>query len=325
VGKTAICAGLGKHLLNDGKKVGFLKPIVTDDRNLPKEGSDGDALFMKRVFALEEPVGYLCPVITKQGDPTSSIRDAYARVSQGKDVVIVEGVCGLGSEGMIAEALGAKVIIVEGYSSLLPQTALANSYQGFGNLLLGVVLNKVPERRLEPVREEATARFGKAGIKVLGVIPENRVLFTLTIAELSEHLQGEILNSAENSKELVENFMLGAKPVDPGPEYFSRRTNKAVVLRSERPDMQLAALETSIRCLVISGNTPPVHTVRYGAEVKRVPIILTELDITSIVDGIEGALDKARFNQEEKLPKLTEIMGRHFAFQALYRGLGLAS
>ena len=40
--------------------------------------------------------------------------------------------------------------------------------------------------------------------------------------------------------------------------------------------------------------------------------------------SIEDVLGKVRFNQEKKLPRLTEIMEQHFDFQAVYQGLGLA-
>jgi hypothetical protein len=320
VGKTALCAGLGKYLLNDGKKVGFLKPLIADGK--PKEGADSDAVFMKRIFALEEPVDYLCPVISGQNNLTNSIKEAYAKVSQGKDVVIVEG-GGLDKASTIAEALGAKVIIIESYPDESPKAKLIDGYKDFVGYLLGVVVNKVPRARLERVSEEMSARYGKAGINILGILPEDRALFTLTVAELAQHIQGEILNQAEKSEELVENFMLGAKCVDPGPQYFSRKTNKAVIVRSERPDMQMAALETPTRCLILSGDTLPTPAVLYQAEVKKVPVILAKADIISIVTSIEDALGKTRFNQEKKLPELIQIMKRCFDFQALYRGLGL--
>ena len=118
--------------------------------------------------------------------------------------------------------------------------------------------------------------------------------------------------------------MLGAMTVDHGPEYYGRKANKAVIVRSERPDMQLAALETPTRCLVISGDTAPISSVRYNAEHKRVPIILTRDDVLATVTSIENALGKARFNQERKLARLTEIMNQHFDFPAVYKGLGLA-
>jgi len=160
---------------------------------------------------------------------------------------------------------------------------------------------------------------------MLGVLPEDRVLFTITIGELAECIQGEVLNSAEQSGELVENLMLGALTVDPGPEYFGRKSSKAVMVRSNRPDMQLAALETATRCLVLCGDTPPIESVRYGAEAKKIPIILTKTDITAAVNNIELALDKSRFNHEKKLPKLIEFTEQYLSFQAVYRGLGLAN
>ena len=327
VGKTAVCAGLGKHLLGDGKKVGFFKPIVADIKSPPIEATDSDTAFMKHILALEEPIDSLCPVIGEQGNLTNRIKEAYTKVSTGKDVVIVEGIWRQSPGGklieasyQIVEALDAKVIIVEPYSEELSGVEFINKYKDFGEYLLGVVVNKVPRSRVEQVYNQ----FGGVGIDVLGVLPEDRVLFGLTIGELAEHIQGEILNCAEKSAELVENFMLGAMTVDPGPDYFGRKANKAVVVRGERPDMQLAALETSTKCLVLSGGVSPIHTVLQGAGDKGIPIILTEGDTISAVNSIELALGKTKFNQEKKLPRLVEIMEQQFDFQALYRGLGLA-
>ncbi len=314
-GKTTICAGLGKHLQADGKKVGFFKPIIAEN----KEVIDSDTVFMKHIFALEEPVDCLCPVISDESNLSSRIKEAYASVSSGKDVVIVEGM----GEQSIVETLDARVIIVEGYSGELSKAKI-NSYKDFGEYLLGVVLNKVPRSQAERVYGEMSTQFGEAGINILGVLPENRALFTLTIGELAEHIQGEILNSTEKSAELAENFMLGAMCVDPGPEYFGRKANKVVVVRGERPDMQLAVLETSTRCLVLSGNTAPISDVLYRAEDKKIPIILARGDTTALVMSIEDALGKTRFHQEKKLPKLAEIMEQRFNFQAVYKGLGLA-
>jgi BioD-like phosphotransacetylase family protein len=318
-GKTAVCAGLGRHLQSDGKKVGFFKPLVAEIKS--PEAIDSDAQFMKQVLALEEPVASLCPVIGGQGDVAKKIKEAYAKVSKGKDVVIVEGVWRQRPGGKpieasypVVAALDARVIIVEPYSEK-PSAAMLN-YRDFGKYLLGVVVNKVPRSRL-------SAQFDRGGVDVLGVLPEDRVLLSLTVGELAERIQGEILNSADKSSALVEDFMLGAMSVDSGLDYFGRKDNKAVVVRGERPDMQLAALETPTKCLVLSGGVAPSHAVLRKAEDKGVPIILTRGDIVSTVNGIELALGKTRFNQEEKLPRLGEIMEEQFNFPALYKGLNL--
>ncbi len=305
-GRTTICAGLAKHLLGNGKKVGFLKPVEA-------EGNDSDGLFMKQILAFDEPVDSICPIISGQ-DLENRIREAYDRISPGKDVVIVEGVC----QRSVVEALDARAIIVEDYSKAKP----GNSYKDWGEYLLGVVLNKVPRSRSASAPKDS--QFGDA-VNILGVLPEDRILSTLSVGELAKYLQGEILNCSEKSGELVENFMLGAMAVDPGPEYFSRKANKAVVVKGERADLQMAALETSMRCLILSGNTVPIPTVQHRAVDKNVPIIVVKSDTITTITAIENALGKTRFSQGKKLPKLSKIMEEHFSFQTVYRGLGLAS
>jgi BioD-like phosphotransacetylase family protein len=303
-GKTVICAGLGKYLLGEGKKVGFLKPDSAQKGN-------GDAAFMKQILGLPEAVESLCPPF---GD-AKKIKEAYGKVSKGKDMVIVEGMLGQNADE-IAKALNARVIIVEAYSE--QASRFIDDYKRFGESLLGIVLNKVPGSQLKRMQDEASAHFGAAGINVLGVLPEDRLLFAITISELADSIQGKILNNTEKSVELVENFMLGAMVVDSGLEYFGRKSNKAAVVRGDRPDMQLAALETSTRCLVLSGsNQPPIYSVLQKAENRDIPIIATETATSDIVACIEDALSKRRFNQEKKLPKLAEIVKQHLDLQAV--------
>ena len=309
VGKTAICAGIGSYLLKKGKKVGFFKPFIGD------KTIDGDCVFMKKILAMDEPEDSLCPAISDQENMGSDIEKAYAKISADKDVVIVEGVSDQGQAGQrITQALNARVIVAGDYSD---KENIISSAKGFGKSLLGVVLNKVPASKLEQVRQEISARAGEAGVSVLGVLPEDRVLYSLTIGELAEQLQGEILNFAGESDELVENFMLGAMCVDPGPDYYGRKASKAVVLKSERPDMQMAVLETPTKCLVVTGDTELFHGVLYGAETRNVPIISVKGDTVSTIASIEDALSQTRFHQEKKLKWLDELMEKHFDFQAI--------
>jgi BioD-like phosphotransacetylase family protein len=318
-GKTMVCAGLGRQLKSQGKKVGFFKPLVADIKS--GKAADSDTAFIKRILSLKEPLEDLCPVIGGE-NPAEKVKKAYAKVAKGKDIVIVEGVWRrrpgaplIEASYEIVKALGARVIVVEAYSPGLFQTKLASSYKDFGEHLLGVVINKVPASQTESVR-------GLGGV-VLGVIPEDRTLASLSVAELAELVAGKFVNDVGKSAELVENYMLGALGVDSGLEYFGRKANKAVVVKGERPDMQMAALETSTKCLVISGDGSPVYTVLHSAEDKAIPIIVTEEDTASVMDSIEKALGMTKFNQEEKLPRLAEIIKQRFDFKVLYKGLGL--
>ncbi len=321
-GKTTVIAGLGKHLLGDGQKVGFFKPVMADHQHQVENATDSDTIFIKHIFALAEPVDQLSPVFPDESHLASNIKDAYARVSQGKDVVIIEGVSDQPQlSRTIVDSLKARVILVAGYAE--DYLKVIKNYQNYGQDLLGIVLNKVPGRRLESVSGELATRMDKAGVKVLGLLPEDRSLFTLTIGEMVEHIHGEILSGAERSGELVENIMLGAMCVDSGPYYFGHKDNKVAVIRTERPDMQLAAMETSIRGLVIAGDKAPNPTVLSQAAAKKVPVILARANINTLVNNIEATLGQTRFNQESKLARLNEIMAKHFSFPVVYKGLGL--
>ena len=315
-GKTALCAGIGKYWLDSGRKVGYLKPVTDEAKSQAPAGANHDVSFMKRILALEASEDLLCPALGK-------LREAYAQVSRGKDVVLVEGTLDIAISGML-EVLDARVIMVAGYSTGLPVGELIDSGKKFGQRLLGVVINKVPEKRLDQVSNEVSAQLAEAGITFLGLLPEDRALSGLTVGELAEHLQAEVLNTPEEPVELVENFMLGALGVDSGLEYFGRKTNKAVVTRGERPDQQLAALETPTSCLVLTGNTAPSEIVLHRAEEKAVPIIVAREDTSATVASIEAALSQVRFNQEKKLPIITEMIKQRLNLEALSQGLGLA-
>lgn len=285
VGKTAISAGLAINLLNSGKNVGYFKPL--DDVN------DNDIAFMKKI-------------------PNLNVIENKADIKKGSGVIFIEAMLNNKTKYAI-RAMKAKVIAVENYDGKIFK--YGSDYKKFSDKFLGVIINKVPQGQFKRVKEEAT-KYKAAGIKVLGIIPENRILLAITIGELAEYIDGKILNHAEKSEELVENYMLGAMVVDSGLDYFSRKKNKAAIIRQERLDMQLAALETSMSCLVLSGgNATPAYKVRQKAESRGKPIITTNTSVSDIVISIDKALAKNRLNQVNKLAKLADTVKQNLDFK----------
>ncbi|MGB2828513.1 MAG: DRTGG domain-containing protein [Dehalococcoidales bacterium] len=328
-GKTTIAVGLGRQLLDEGKKVGYLKPSAGEK---PSDSSAGDAAFARQALNLTEEVGLLSPTLAGGKPLADKARQAYIEVSQNKDVVIIEGYCGPTPDDAdsktayeIAEALKARVIVVENYAGGQSAPQYAASYLGFGENLLGFVLNKVPKQELKRTCEELTSRFSGAEMRILGALPEERALLAFTVAELAEQINGEMLNNGEKSMALVESVMTGAMCVDSGLDYFGRKTGKAVVVRHDRPDMQMAALETATRCLVISGGGEPVDYVRFKAEEKNIPVIMTQNDTDTVIKHIEALLVSTRFHQDKKLNKLAEVMKAGLDYKTIYAGLGLAT
>lgn len=311
-GKTTVCAGLGRYLLGNGKRVGFFKPVVPGG-----ERRDGDAAFMRNLLALDGTLESLTPVF----QDAESLKSAFAIVSAGKDVVLIEGEQSQTSVDLVA-ALDARVISVGGYSPGLQDTI--DYGKRFGARLLGIVVNKVPQSRLEQVRNGVSSLSEKAGVKALGTLPEDRSLMALSVSEVVELVDGKIVSGGERSDELIENIMLGALAVDPGPVYFARKVSKAVVVKSGRPDLQMAALHTPTACLVVAGDSPISQIVLQRAARENVPVVSSPGDAASVVTRIEEALDRARFCQRKKLPRLDQIMQQHFDFAAVMRGLSLA-
>jgi BioD-like phosphotransacetylase family protein len=117
-----------------------------------------------------------------------------------------------------------------------------------------------------------------------------RMLSRVSVTELAESLQAEVLCCSQAVGEMVENIMIGAMCVDSGLDYFARKANKAVIARGDRPDMHLAALATSTRCLILSGGATPTPQVLQFAEEKGIPILSVKKDVLSIVNDIEEIL-----------------------------------
>jgi BioD-like phosphotransacetylase family protein len=337
-GKTALCAGIGRKLLDRGTKVGFMMPI-----HLIETGNtDGceDAAFIKDNLKLTEPDELICPIrltphelwrnLTEDASNFSqNLKQAYRRISRGKDVVIMEGLGNLGVDKVstlacytVADDLEADVIIVLHYSPNFDVSKILQIGKKVKHLV-GVIINLVPSSKIETVGHQLTASFKKAGIRVLGILPEVRTLLGVSAKDLAQALNGEILTSPEKTDEIVENIMVGAMTVDSGVMYFNRKGNKAVVVRGERADMQLAALETPTRCLIVTNNVKPLPFVIIRAQEKHVPIIMVKQNVSAALVGIEEALTKASFRSRRKLEMFGKVLDSCFDYQALYSELGL--
>jgi len=334
-GKSALCAALGRLFKAGGWKVGYFKPVAVIAEKA--EAGDKDTEFLKQTLALDEPVELLCPVSLSAEDFLASANEkepawlkkaeeAYVRVSQGKDAVLIEGVSGFkaGSSPALAgsrvvETLGAKAIFIVRYESDLQASRIVDAAKVLGRHLLGVVINAVPQRRMNSVKANLAPSLEQSGIKVLGVLPEDRALLTVSVGELVEHLGGSILNSPEHSEDLVESVMVGAMSPDPAVSYLSLKQNKAVITRGDRPDIQLAALQTSTSCLVITNNINPLPNILSRAQAVKVPVVTVKDDTVRTMEAVEGVLEKAKFSHEKKVERLAQLLGQHLDLESIRR------
>jgi uncharacterized protein len=324
-GKTLLALGLAKTWQESGKKIGYLKLATPAGAG---ESGD-DPAFAQRVLGLSEPLEDLSGSINPN-EVEGSTKMALGRVSAGKDLVVVEGLPPGASRGIV-DALGASALVIHDYAA--PLASSLEACRKLGDRCLGIVLNKVPRSRAARFQGQAAEEIKGAGQQLLGLIPEERLLMTLSVGELAAAVQGKINNSPEKAGELIENFMLGASTFDRGPAYYNRKTNKAVILWGERPGFrkaalagyQIAALGTSTKCIVLSANGAPAPNVLEQASGKGIPIISAPGDVTAIATAIDGFIAGLRFRQEMKMPKLVSMITRDLDLGSIARKVGLAS
>jgi BioD-like phosphotransacetylase family protein len=173
------------------------------------------------------------------------------------------------------------------------------------------------------VEENVRPFLEKQGVKVYGVIPEERVLQAVSVREIAERLDGEILCAEEAADELVENLMVGAMSVDSALSYFRRLPNKAVITGGDRPDVQLAALETSTKAVILTGNLQPSPLIVSRAAEIGVPMILVKQDTLSTVEAISSFFGRTRLHQPRKLERFRELMAERVDLESLYADLGV--
>ncbi len=340
-GKSALCIGLGVRFRGDGFKAGYMKPVNVNCRLREGLPYDDDVVFAKDIFDMPEPPTLIGPVALTPAKLEQQLRgpetgyeqqfmEAYTRLSSGRKVMVLEGgrswregyVAGL-SARRVVKLVDAQVLIVLKYdNTLLADRALA-AQDYFGPALMGIMINETPRSRADHVKEVILPFLRRHDLNVLGILPKDTMLAAPTVAELTDALHAEILCNPEHSGDLVEQMMVGAMSAEAALTYFRRIPNKAVVTGGDRADIQLAALETSTRCLILTGHLYPSPVVLNRADELGVPVLLADLDTLTATEVVEGLLGRGRVQMPQKIDRFTALLNENFDFASLYKGLGL--
>lgn len=340
-GKSLVSLGLALKLKEDGLKVGYMKPYgkipVVDNGIL----TDGDVSFIKKTLGLSDPMDKLCPVVFSQDLLAAALRgsgksmlkpvmQAYKSVSKGKDVMLIGGardmhdgtIIGISGLKLVNE-MDARVIIVDPFDGDACLDCILALKEVLSERLIGVVLNRVPQEGMDYLRGLVSPFLERHGIALLGLLPSDKLLNSITIRQLSDALGGSVLCCEDRMEELVENFSIGAMDVDSAIKYFRRTPNKAVITGGHRSDIQLAALETSTKCLVLTGDLLPNSLIISKAMLSGVPIVTVKHDTLTTVEILEGLLGKARIRQESKVARARQLMDAYFDYGQLYKRAGI--
>jgi len=190
-------------------------------------------------------------------------------------------------------------------------------------LLVGAVINNVPSEANEFVNTLAIPYLEQRGIPVFGAIPHSRSLAAITVGELIDVMGAKVLTENTNRDALVENLTVGAMTAEAALHRFREQVNKAVITGGDRTDIQLAALETSTSCLVLTGNLQPSPLIVKQAEAFGVAVLLVRGNTMETIEAIERIFGKSRLGQPAKLAKFQELLDNHVDLERLYKALDI--
>ena len=324
-GKTALCATLADKVGQRGVKAAVFKPVAW--AGLDSE-SDPDAQIYHKLLG-QRAEGWPLKLSGRGLTRTlmESISTAFKVVSEGADVVLVEGSCDLSAKQSqrVADALDAKVVVVARYGHDLSASQLKGWQGALGKRLIGFVINGLTRYMGNNARVELLPSMESEGLVCLGLVPEDRRLLGVSVGQVAEHLEGRFIVCEERSEALVEHAMVGGLGMAPGEVHFSVYGNKAVVVRGDRPDVQMAALKTPTSCMVLTRGIEPIEYVKYEAEQEEVSLMVVETDTLSTMEALGGLSDRARFDHPLKLGRYGELLERQVDIGALLGGLGVGT
>lgn len=339
-GKSLITLGLGLMLKEAGYRIGYIKPFGKTPLKYNTQVIDADAEFIRKALDIQDPPEVVSPFVVtfeiqnsllkgRPSDKLNIIKKALTSIKD-RDIVIFSGAADFfegsvfGINGMrLIKYLDAKTLVVEPWKGDSSIDSIIGAKELLGNNFTGAVINKVPRGAHDYIEKSVRPFLEKQGINVFASLHRDILLDSITVRQLNEILNGRVLCCEKGLDEFIENFSIGAMDVDSALKYFRRTPNKAVITGAHRSDIQLAALETSTKCIILTGGMHTNDVIIGKAKINSVPIISVNDDTFTTVEKIESVIGKIRIREQKKVLKAKEILEKEFDFKRLLKELQL--
>jgi BioD-like phosphotransacetylase family protein len=312
---------LAMKLKESGLAVGYMKPVGNLVIDLDGELVDDDAVTMKKMLGLAESLDEISPILFthqlledvlegKDKQLMPKLENTFQRVSKGKDVMILESsgdisgssVLGL-SDSEVARITGSRILLVSKYCDEFTVDRITTYLKLLADekKMLGIIFNNTSAERMGFVREKVVPYFNRKGVPVLGIIPKNRALQTVSAREIADGLNGQVLAGRDRIDVTVEGIVVGAMSPDSAIKVFRRKHNRAVITGGDRSDLQMAAMEARLPVIILTGNLYPAPPVLGRAEELGVPVILVPDDTITTIDRMETLMKQVRVRNMRKV------------------------
>ena len=217
----------------------------------------------------------------------------------------------------IINELDAKVLIVSIHLPNMPDMSLRKLTNSFGERLIGVIINKQLRYRKTELKETILPKLSKSGVECLGVIPEDKSLMAISLNNLAKYLKGNLVTENQHEDKLIDYFLIGGMGLDPSKSYFETRRRKAVVIRGDRPDLQMASIETDPECIILTKGIEPIEYVKYEAEEKDIPIYVVEKSTQQIMSDLDGIQTTVNFNHPAKIEGFSQAFSKYINIEPI--------
>lgn len=298
-GKTGVLAALALRLAYEGHRVLALRLGAAGDA-----GAEADAAFYAEL-----------PFARGRGGAPVSIADARAAAESGGrpvDLLLLED-AGDGSGQTLAADPDVRVLAVGWGDPASMDEAFTVAREQLGERFAGGVVTAAPARR----KRGSAPPSENGSLPPLAIIPEDRSLYAPSIDDVAEALDAEIILGEPEPDQVIEHMLIGPLTADPSDPYFKRRRNKAVITRSDKTDLQLAALHTQTDVLILTGGFPPSPYTIDRAAGEEVPILLTRATTREAVARLSDVWGRSRFRGERKLERMSELLGEQWDLETM--------
>ena len=337
-GKTTASLGLLAALRNRYPRVGYIKPVGQRFVEVDRHKIDEDTVLMDSVYQLNCPLEDMSPIailpdFTREYLKHADVRklekraqSAFDRVAWEKDFVLCEGSghAGVGSvfdfsNARVAKILKSKAIIVSrgGIGKPIDEVALNQAlFEKEGVEIIGVILNKVHQEKLDDIREVTGKGFKRQGLELLGVIPYEPMLARPSMDLIKKSLKAHALNDSGRVYNLVDNVVVGAMGAQHVAKFF--RKGSLVITPGDREDIILAVgaalvgqTVDGLAGLVLTGGLHPSASVLSSIEKMPFPVLLTEEESYQASSIVHDLTVKTSPNDSQKIDIIRDLVARH--------------
>jgi BioD-like phosphotransacetylase family protein len=332
-GKTTTSLGLIAALRAKFPRIGYIKPVGQRFVEIAEQKIDEDTVLMDSVYGLNCPLVDMSPIAVEPDFTRKylqaanneilikKIQDAFDRVAWEKEFVLCEGSghAGVGavfdlSNAQVAKHLGCKVIIVSrgGIGKPIDEVALNQAlFEKEGVEIIGVILNKVLEDKVDYVTDFARRGLKRKGLELLGVIPHLPILSQPTVDLVREELKAEVLNTPVTLQTAVEDVIVGAMGAQNALRFF--KPGVLLITPGDREDILTTACAhgDAMAGIVLTGGLRPTDGMLRAVRTMRVPVLLAREDSYQVASTVHDLTVKTRPTDAQKISLIRDIVARN--------------